>query len=291
MSFPLPFVLLALAILLVWVPAWRVGDVDVPPWTLAFVAACVAGAVATPQVLEPAALAVLAVLAALAWYGTVAPRWRGAVITLAAVLALAMAVHALPGFHAPVLFTDLRLTPDAAPFVLALNFDKGAAGLLLLAAFCARVRSWREFASQGPAIALTAVATAAVSIGVAVAAGYVRFEPKWDEAAPAFLLGNLFFTCVAEEAFSRGVIQEGLMRLADRREGRAWSWLAIGVSTLLFGLAHKGGGPVWMAVATIAGFGYAVIYARTRKIEGAIVVHFVVNAAHFLLFTYPRLGR
>ena len=291
MSFPLPFVLLALAILLVWVPAWRVGNVDMPPWTLAFAAACVAGVIVTPRVLEPTALAALALLAALAWYGTVAPRWRGGIVTLAALLALAMAVHALPGFQAPVLFTDLRLTPDAAPFVLALNFDKGAAGLLLLAFFCARARSWRQLASQAPAIALTAVATAGVSIGIAVGAGYVRFEPKWDAAAPAFLLANLFFTCVAEEAFSRGVIQEGLMRLADRRGGRAWSWLAIAVSTLLFGLAHKGGGPVWMAVATIAGFGYALIYARTRTIEGAIVVHFVVNAAHFLLFTYPRLGR
>lgn len=290
MSFPLPFTLLALAILLVWVPAWRVGDVQWRPWTLAFAAACVAGAAATPRVLEPTALAALAVLATVAWAGTAAPRWRAAIVTLAAVLALAISLHVLHGFHAPVLFSGVRLTPDAAPFVLALNFDKGAAGLLLLAAFCARARSWRQFASQWPAIALTAIATGAVSIGIAVAAGYVRFEPKWDAAAPAFLLANLFFTCVAEEAFSRGVIQEGLMRLADRRGHPAWSWLAIVVSTLLFGLAHAGGGAIWMLVATIAGFGYALIYARTRTIEGAIVVHFVVNAAHFLLFTYPRLA-
>ena len=89
MSFPLPFALLALAILLVWVPAWRVGNVRLRPWTLAFAAACVAGAAATPRVLEPTALAALAVLAAVAWAGTAAPRWRGALVTLAAVLALA----------------------------------------------------------------------------------------------------------------------------------------------------------------------------------------------------------
>lgn len=290
MSFPLPFVLLALAIVLVWVPPRRVGDVLLRPWALAFAAACVSGIFVASPVLDARALASLAVLAALAWSGTRSPRWRAALVTLASLLALAMAVHALPGFRAPVLFTDLRLTPDAAPFVLALNFDKGAAGLLLLAAFCARVRTWRQFGSQVPAIASTAVATAGVSIAVAVAAGYVRFEPKWDAAAAAFLLANLFFTCVAEEAFTRGVIQEGLMRLADRRVHPAWGWLAVAVSTVLFGLAHKGGGPVWMAVATIAGFGYAVIYARTRTIEGAIIVHFAVNAAHFLLFTYPRLA-
>jgi membrane protease YdiL (CAAX protease family) len=290
MSFPLPFVLLALAIVLVWVPTWRIGDVALPPWTLAFVAACIAGVVAVPRVLDPPAIAALIGLAALAGWTTVAPRRRGAIMTLAALFALLISVHLLPGFHAPVLFSGERLTPDAARFVLALNFDKGAAGLLLLAAFCARARSWREFASQVPAIALAAVATAAVSIGIALAAGYVRFEPKWNAEAPDFLLVNLFFTCVGEEAFSRGMIQEGLMRLADRRPQRAWTWLAVAASTLLFGLAHAGGGAIWTLVATIAGLGYALIYARTRTIEGAILVHFTLNAAHFLVFTYPRLG-
>ena len=290
MNFPLSFVLLALAIAAVWLPPRSLGDRPLPPWTLVFAAACAAGALASPRVLAPAALASLGVLAAIAWAGVAAPRRRCAFIALAALLALAMSLHLLPGFHAVGLFHDLRLTPDAAPFVLALNFDKGAAGLLLLAAFSPRARSWRQFASQLPAIALACVATAAVSIGIAVAAGYVRFEPKWDAAAPAFLAANLLFTCVAEEAFARGVIQEGLMRLADRRGHPGWRWLAIAVSTAVFGLAHAGGGAIWMLVATIAGLGYALVYARTRTIEGAILVHFAVNAAHFIGFTYPRLA-
>ena len=290
MNFPLSFVLLALAIVAVWLPPRSLGDRRVAPWTPMFAAACVAGALASPAVLAPIALASLGVLAALAWAGAAASRWGCAFTVLAALLALALSLHLLPGFHAVGLFHDIRLTPDATPFVLALNFDKGAAGLLLLAAFSPRARSWRQFASQLPAIALVGVATAAVSIGVAVAAGYVRFEPKWDAVAPAFLAANLLFTCVAEEAFTRGVIQERLMRLADRRGHPAWQWLAIAVSTAVFGLAHAGGGAIWMLVATIAGLGYALVYARTRTIEGAILVHFAVNAAHFIGFTYPRLA-
>jgi len=290
MNFPLSFLLLSLAIAFVWLPALRVGDVRLPPWTLVFAGACVVGAMATPRVLDVPALAALMALAALAFSSSAASRWRGTTVGLAAALALATSLHLLPGFHAAVLFRDVRLTPDAAPFVLALNFDKGAAGLLLLAAFCVRARSWRQFASQLPAIALAAAATALISIGVALAAGYVRFEPKWTAAAPSFLCANLLFTCVAEEAFSRGVIQEGLMRFADQRRERVWTWLAIALSTLLFGLAHAGGGATWMLVATIAGFGYAVIYAKTRTIEGAILVHFCVNAVHFIGFTYPRLA-
>jgi membrane protease YdiL (CAAX protease family) len=290
MNFPLPFVLLALAIALVWVPSWRVGERRLPSWTLAFGAACVAGALASPPVLALPALAALAMLAALAWGGVAAPRWRCTITVLSAALALAMSLHLVPGFHPVLLVRDIRLTPDAAPFTLGLGFDKAAAGLLLLAAFSSRVTSWRQLALQLPAIAAVGVATAAVSIGIALAAGYVRFAPKWPEAAPAFLLANLLFTCVAEEAFFRGLIQERLMRLAETRRQPAWNWIAIAVSTALFGLAHAGGGTTWLLVATLAGLGYAAVYARTRTIEGAIVVHFLVNAAHFLLFTYPRLA-
>jgi len=290
MDFPFAFLMLALAIALVWAPPRRVGARRLPSWPAVLAGACAVGAFGLPRVLEPVALVALAVLAALAWAGAAAPRWRCAMTVLAALLALTLSLHLLPGFHPVLLFHDVRLTPDAALFALGLGFDKAAAGLLLLAAFGVRATSWRQFAAQLPAIAAGAVASAAVSIGIALAAGYVRFEPKWPEAAPAFLLANLLFTCVAEEAFFRGLIQERLMRLADARRQPAWNGVAIAMSTVLFGLAHAGGGTTWMLVATIAGLGYALVYARTRTLEGAILVHFLVNAIHFLGFTYPRLA-
>jgi len=147
MNFPLPFVLLALSIALVWLPAVPVGDRRLPPWTLVFAAACIAGAVASPSVLQVPALVALAALAMLAWAGTGAPRSRCPITVAAAVLALAMSLHLLPGFHPVMLYQGLRLTPDAAPFALGLGFDKAAAGLLLLAAFSVRVTSWRQLAS------------------------------------------------------------------------------------------------------------------------------------------------
>ena len=292
MNFPLPFMLLALAVVLVWLPSRPLVGRAAPAWTLACDLALLAGLglFASPSVLDPAALLALAVLAALTWGGVAAPRWRGAFVALAGLLALAMSLHLLLGFHPVLLFRDVRLTPDAAPFSLSLNFDKAAAGVVLLGAFCARTTSWRQFGSQLPTIAVAALATAAISIDIALAAGYVRFAPKWPDAAPAFLLANLLFTCVAEEAFFRGLIQERLMRLAEARRQPAWNWIAVAVSTVLFGLAHAGGGATWLLVATIAGLGYSLVYARTRTIEGAILVHFSVNAVHFLGFTYPRLA-
>jgi membrane protease YdiL (CAAX protease family) len=290
MNIPFCFLMLALAIALVWSPPRRLGERRLPAWPAVFAGACAIAAFGAPHVLDLAAVAALALLAALAWAGVAAPRGRCALTVLAAVLALALSLHLLPGFHPAWLVRDAHLTPDAAPFALALGFDKAAAGLLLLAAFSPRATTWRQFASQGPTIAVAAVSTAVASIGIALAAGYVRFAPKWPDAAPAFLLANLFFTCVAEEAFFRGLIQERLMRLAETRRQPAWNWIAVVVSTLLFGLAHAGGGPVFLAAATIAGLGYALVYARTRTIEGAILVHFAVNAVHFIGFTYPRLA-
>lgn len=290
MDIPFCFLMLALAIVLVWSPPGRPGERRLPAWPAVFAGACAVGALGSPHVLDALALVALALLAALAWAGVAAPRWRAVPTALAAVLALATSLHLLPGFHPVILFHDIRLTPGAAPFALGLGFDKAAAGLLLLGAFAIRATSWRQFAQQLPAIAMAAVATAAVSIGIALAAGYVRFEPKWPEAGPAFLLANLLFTCVAEEAFFRGLVQERLMRLAESRRQPAWNAIAIAVSTLLFGITHAAGGATWMLVATVAGLGYSLVYARTRTIEGAILVHFLVNAAHFLGFTYPRLA-
>ncbi len=296
MTFPLSFVLLALAIALVWAPAWHVGQRQVPPWTLVFAGAFVVGAVDVVEigpvhhVLTRSALGVLAALCTFAWAGLSAPRRRGAFVALAAFLAFVMSVHLLRGFHAPVIASNVRLTPDATPFSLALNFDKGAAGLVLLAAFCNRATSWRQFASQLPAIAVALVATTAACLGIAVATGYVRFEPKWPELAPAFLVANLLFTCVAEEAFTRGLIQERLMRLAEKSGKPVWTWLAVIASATVFALAHWGGGPIWVLLACVAGAGYAGIYAKTRTIEGAILVHFAVNAVHFVAFTYPAMA-
>ena len=258
MLLPLPFALLALAIAATWCPALSVGRLRIAPWTLLFGAAVAAGIA------------------------------QG---VLAALVALALSLHLTRGFDNPTAFSDLRLTPDAIAFTQYLSFDKGAAGLVLLAAFGARSTSPRRFAGQLATIVVAALATAALAIGIALAAGYVRFEPKLPAATLAFLLPNLFFTCVAEEAFFRGLIQERLMRRSGAAGGLVRTGLAVAVSTLLFGLAHAGGGTTWMLVATVAGLGYALTYAKTRTMEGPILVHFAVNAAHFLLFTYPTLAR
>jgi membrane protease YdiL (CAAX protease family) len=70
---------------------------------------------------------------------------------------------------------------------------------------------------------------------------------------------------------------------------RHGQWWALSVASVLFGLAHAGGGPIYVALATVAGAGYGWAYLRTGKIEASILTHFALNAVHFFGFTYPAL--
>lgn len=199
---------------------------------------------------------------------------------------LALALHAVPGFHNPRLFNQLVVSTNAPPFTMYLNFDKAAAGLILLGLLCTRVvdgEGWRRALGAGLGGGLLA---AAAVLGIGLATGYIAFDPNDWHLVLQFGLVNLLFVCVAEEVFFRGVLQERLQRAwAGHKAGTA---CAVALSSLLFGLAHLGGGVTLFLLATLAGAGYGAIYARTRSIEAAILAHVLLNVIHFAWFTYPR---
>lgn len=285
----LTFCLLGLAICAVWMQPVRLpGKVKLAPWMLLFLAA-IASAYAHRFIGSSGVLA-LAVFSALAWASTasrIGRRWRILCAVLTGLLALALAIHKIPGFHNPQLISGVRFSPDAVPFSQYANFDKGAVGLILLAFLCHRCGAageWRAMARRAAPIAL---ATVAGVMGCALLMGVVAPDLKWPAYTPVFLAINLLFTCVAEEAFFRGFLQDRLSTAVPR--GKAWQAGVVLLSGLLFGLVHLGGGVVYAALATLAGIGYAWVYAATRKIEAAVLTHFAVNAVHFIGFSYPAL--
>jgi membrane protease YdiL (CAAX protease family) len=204
----------------------------------------------------------------------------------------------VPGFARPLLFDHVVFTPDALPFTQALDFGKAASGLVLLAAFCLPRRG-DGVPRTGPRATLVRTLAAmllvpAVVLGLGVALGITRFEPHLPQGTLGFLVVNLLFTSVAEEAFFRGLIEERLLRAGDasRRPGAraAWRIGAVLVSTLLFTAAHLGADARMAAAIAVAGLGYGLAQLATRRIESAIAVHFAVNAVHFVLFAYPALA-
>lgn len=264
------------------------GNRKLSPWQVLFAAALASGLIA--GLLGWLAVAALVLL----WLVAAAERTHHALIRgvywkLAAVaIAIALALHLVPGFQVVIVASDVRLTPHSASMTLKANFDKGAAGLLLLAYFTTRPRlaEWPAVAATGLAFGL---ATAAVVIGAVFALGAIRFDPKLPELALLWMPINLLLTCVFEEVLFRGLVQQSI---ADTVRGRPqWRWLPIGVASVLFGLAHAGGGAALIAAATLAGVGYGLAYARAGRIEAAVLAHFVLNATHFLLFTYPYAAR
>ena len=284
------FVLLGLAICFVWLPDLSVRRYFLPPWLPTFLAAVIVGVAS--GVLAWTALASLAALGGAAWGSLRASNAiaRRTLTAAAAAIALALALHLLPGFDNPKLFDGLRLSAGAAPFTQYLNFDKGAAGLVLLAAYAPRITVWSE-ARRALAVTLAVTAgTAAAVIGAALFTGYVRPDLKLPPLTPAFLATNLLFTCIPEEAFFRGLLQERLACFLARQPH--WRcWLPVLISGLLFGVAHAAGGVTFAVLATLAGFGYSIAYAITRRIEAAVLTHFAVNALQFVGFTYPYLAR
>lgn len=176
------------------------------------------------------------------------------------------------------LLRGFRLSPDSLPYSLYLNFDKPLLGLaVLLWVATDRSRDWRRILGWGLGVGAL---SAGLLLGFAWGAGFVRWEPKFPDWGWIWLASNLLFTCVSEEAFFRGYLQEAGAKFP-------WTWPAVSV---LFGLAHFPAGPWMVAFASLAGLAYGWAYCRSGgRIEAAVMAHFTFNTTHFLLFSYPAL--
>lgn len=282
------FGLLAATILLLWLPVPAIRGVRCWGWCSALALACVAGL--ANGILDWRALAAIGAYLALAWGArTAGGAWtRGLLLGLTGLGALLLALHRVPGFHNPVVVEGIRLSADALPFTLYANFDTAVAGIVLMGVLCERIATWDEWTAMLRRIAPVVLATLVIVLGLGVLLGHVRPDFKWTPYSVWFLAYNLLVTCVTEEAFFRGLLLERLARAM--RGWRGGVIAATLVSSLLFGLAHFGGGALLALLATIAGVLYALAYLRSGRVEGAILTHFALNAVHFVAFSYPALA-
>jgi len=280
------FGLLAASIVALWAPPIKFIRYSIQSWMPVFAVSVLSGLI--DGVLTWQAVASLCAFAIVAKAGRDLPvnrLIRGVLIVLSGWMALALSMHLFPGFANPSLVSDMRFSPAGIPFTHHANFDTTAAGLILMAVYCnPQFSEWpRVLVRVAPVIALTLAAV----FGFALLVGYVTFDFKLVPYTALFLMTNLLFTCVTEEAFFRGFMQEQLTQLLPQRPHCAY--LALFLSALLFGVAHGHGGPVLVVLAAIAGIGYGYAYLTTRRIEASILTHFAVNAVHFVVFTYPSL--
>ena len=202
------------------------------------------------------------------------------------VLALALALHWMPGFYNGRAINPERLSPDAVPFSMYLNLDKPliAFWLLLVCPWVAPRVAWR--ASIGAALMGLMLATLA-ALGGALLLGMIAWAPKWPAQGWLWLLNNLLLVTLVEEALFRGYIQGGLSRCFNHlRYGQT---LALLIASALFGLVHIAAGWQWVLLAGLAGVGYGLAY-RFGGLRAAIATHLGLNVLHFVFFTYPMLA-
>lgn len=220
-------------------------------------------------------------------------------------LSLALALHILPGFNNPKLLDQVTFGQSVIPFNLYANYDKAVVGLVLLI-MLNRSSLWGTKdggiapgqidagVSQRWSQQTLCWAVPLMCFGVTVLAFAMGLplDVKLSSSILVFYWANLLFTCVAEEAFFRLLIQDNIVWVGRRYLGlRGAHGLALVVVTLLFLLAHTGGVlQIKQAVLIgVSGFLYAWVYHKSGKLQWAIAIHFGVNAMHITFLRYPMV--
>ena len=274
------YLLLAISLLCTWLPQhprrWMI--------ITALMALCTASLCDT---ILTTGVATLLVLLGLAILSVKFSRYRQILlISIFSLLAIALSLHVLPGFNNLAVIEHQQLKPDSAFFSLWLNFDKPWIAWIILFVFKpALLRNLNQWRTALVKAWLPLLTTLTLTMLLAANVGLIHWLPAVPPYAMTFLAINLIFTCVAEECFFRIVVQNQLYeRLRHLRHGEV---PAIVTTGCLFGLTHAGGGGSYIAVATVAGVGYAWVYQRSGSLEMAILAHWLLNTLHFIGFTYP----
>ncbi|MDF3033591.1 MAG: hypothetical protein K0R76_545 [Alphaproteobacteria bacterium] len=244
-------------------------------------------------IIDPAGICAVAAfwgICTLHWQNLSSKEWINCLrVLFIAGAAIAFASHMVPGFHNLRVYSGILISPTAMPFTMYLNFDKVIAAVVLVIASGVFLKQTTPFGVKS--LRDTVVVSAfciSLLIPLAILSGYVNFDPKFPESFWLWAFNNLYFVCFAEEVIFRGIIQTHLMKIANRCN--VPSFVPIFVSALLFAVAlpgHRQGGTTFIAFVTLSGLFYGYAYHRTKRLESAILVHFIVNVCHFLLFSYP----
>lgn len=277
--------LLTASILSVWLPPSLTRITRVAPWMILL--ALSMGFGLYYGIVEPGGILYLAILATLCH---LASRVKLSIYLKIAfgLIAIGMVVvlflHKAPFFNNPLVFDQFFLSDRSSSYTKYWNFDKAAAGLILLAYFGDITKSPHDWKMLARKSYLISIITVVLSLSLARVFGYIKLDITLTSAYFAWAWANLFFTCVSEEMLFRGVVQKYLAALSDKNAYKVGIVVFVGI---LFGLAHFAGGTTYVILASVAGIGYGYAYHVTGRIESAILTHFLLNSAHFLLFTYP----
>jgi len=202
-------------------------------------------------------------------------------------LTVLLFIHKIPGYNNWQVYETIQLSETSAPFSFWLNFDKPIIAFFLLAIAyhpTPKASQYKTiFAKTLPFVVVLAIILSLF----ATLLHYVIIEPKLPNGIIITLwtVKMLCFTVIVEELFFRFFIQNHCIQLFSKL--KHGTYIGLAVSSLLFALFHFAGGPSFVALAFISGLIYGGIYLRTKHLESAILLHFLINVVHFFFFSYP----
>lgn len=192
---------------------------------------------------------------------------------------LGFMMHLVPGFNNLKVLDSVIVGPQSAPFTMYYNLDKAIIPFLLLmclptlfqtkAVHPPRVWLWLLLIISVPALLFLAVYT-----------GGLRVEPHKPEWIWKFVLANLFFVSLAEEALFRGYLQQKLSSIIP-------PYISLIASSVLFGLLHYAGGMQLVLFAGLSGLIYGLAWMWSGRLWVATLFHFSLNLTHLIFLTYP----
>lgn len=203
-----------------------------------------------------------------------------AIIILALIMIIGgLTFHLFPGFHNLRYFSHSMIGAKSAPFSFYFNADKALIPFILLI-FIPTLFVSRPLKIANKYQWVLLVITIPALLFLAVKLGGLAIEPHFPKWLPTFVLVNLFFVSLAEEALFRGMIQQTLSRVLP-------PYIALIIAAIIFGLAHFTGGILLIIFASLAGVIYGLAWMWSGRLWVATIFHFALNLTHLLFFTYP----
>lgn len=214
--------------------------------------------------------------------------WRLFSALIAAIISFALIAHMVAGFHNILLIKNYLTSSNAVPMNFYINYDKPFIGLFVLGLLVPLIETKKRFFIILTQSILWFVLTAIVLLGLAYSFDLVIYDPKIPTITLVWIILQIFFVCIPEEAFLRGFLQREITKDLNNF---ASGFLAILIVSLLAGLMHLFFQPnlTYAFLAFAANVMYGSIFYFTKSIESSILVHFLTNATHFFFFTYPFL--
>ena len=207
-------------------------------------------------------------------------------LTVTIILSYGLGAHLFPGFNNPLIVDNLNLSADALPFTLFWRYDKAIVAFGLLFLFSVYRPKQKVDANRWIISWMVVIMTPIIVLSLAVFEGMIAWNPKLPDFIFYWLLSNFFVASVGVEAFFRGIIQFHLCNTLNRISSHGWV-IGVLLTGVVFGAVHVSGGIYFMAFAALAGIGYGTVFYLTNRLEMSILAHFLLNASHFILFTYP----